>query len=69
MATISAGSIIRGDVVKLDGINNGTNGVVESVKKNGSTVAVKIRCKKSGQMYSYNLPYNSRFETVVTITR
>lgn len=68
MATISAGSIIRGDVVKLDGINNGTNGVVESVKKNGSTVAVKIRCKQSGQMYSYNLPYNSRFETVVTIT-
>ncbi|ATW57868.1 hypothetical protein CNR33_00022 [Pseudomonas phage tabernarius] len=69
MGTINAGSVIRGDVINLQGSSDPSNGVVESVNKNGSTVAVKIRCSKTGELFSYNLPYSARLDRVVTITR
>lgn len=69
MATINAGSLIRGDVINLQGNSDASNGIVESVDKNGSTVSIKVRCSKTGEVSSYKLPYSSRLQKVVTITR
>ncbi len=69
MSTINAGSVIRGDVVNLQGHSDSLNGVVEMINKNGTTVHVKIRCRSTGEVFSYTLPYTAKLNKVVNIVR
>lgn len=69
MPTIFASSVIRGDTIKLPGINGGCNAVVEQVNKSGSTVKIVVRNADTGEKMTLNVPHSSKLEQTVKVVR